>query len=149
MKRIISFLLCFLLIFTLPFSASAKDAAPAASQQVIDLGNGLIAIDEIQEAGNARAAMGKTVTRTRTIKDGDTVVAIITIQATFRYDGTTVSVVSKGINQADTFAGWNYEQISFTSSGGTVTLEAKLTKWLIFNTPFTMTLSCDKDGNIY
>ena len=149
MKRIISFLLCFLLIFALPFSASAAEPVSAASQQVINLGNGLIAIDEIQEVSSIRAALGKTVTRTRTIKDGDTVVAIITIQATFRYDGTTVSVISKGINQADTFEGWKYEQISFTSSGGTVTLEAKLTKWLIFNSPFTMTLSCDKDGNIY
>lgn len=40
------------------------------------------------------------------------------------------------------------KQTSFTSSGGTVTLEGKLTKLLILNDPFTMTLTCDKNGNI-
>ena len=56
--------------------------------------------------------------------------------------------MSKRVNQADTYEGWSYKQNSFTSSGGTITLDAKLTKLLVMNIPFTITLSCDKDGNI-
>ena len=80
--------------------------------------------------------------------DGDTVIGIVTIQATFRYDGSTVSVVSKSVTQVETYEGWNYVQSSFTSSGGSVVLSAKLTKWIVLNTSFTMTLSCDKNGKI-
>lgn len=57
-------------------------------------------------------------------------------------------MVSKSVTQSDTYDGWSYVQNSLTSSGGTVTLNAKLTKWIILNTSFTMTLSCDEDGNI-
>ena len=59
-----------------------------------------------------------------------------------------VSAVSKAVTQTDTYGGWKYKQQSFTSSGGTFTLEAKLTKLLIYNNPLTMRLSCDTDGNI-
>lgn len=111
------------------------------------LSNGFAVIDEIIDLTLARAT-DKTVARTKTIKDGDTIVAIITIQATFRHDGSSASVISKSVTQSDTYDGWSYVQNSFTSSGGTVTLDAKITKWIIFNTSFTMTLSCDKNGNI-
>ena len=57
-------------------------------------------------------------------------------------------IMAKRVNQADTYEGWSYKQNSFTSSGGTITLDAKLTKLLVMNIPFTITLSCDKDGNI-
>lgn len=62
--------------------------------------------------------------------------------------GTSVSVVSKTVTNTDTYNGYGYVQNSFTSSGGSVTLNARLTKWIVLNTPFTMTLSCDKNGNI-
>ena len=76
------------------------------------------------------------------------VIGVIAMKGTFRYDGSTVSVASKSVTQTDTYEGWSYKQNSFTSSGGTVTLDAKLTKLIFLNIPFTMMLSCDKDGNI-
>ena len=105
-------------------------------------------VDEIAEYANARAT-GKTYDRTRSFYDGDTLIAVIAFQASFRYNGSTVSVVSKTVTQTDTYSGWSYSQESFTSSGGTVTLEGKLKYLLLFSTtPVSMSLTCDKNGNI-
>lgn len=147
MKKIFSFALCVVLLIVLSSPVFAAELNNVISYCEITLDNGITVIDEITDCSQARAT-DHTYQRTRTFKDGDTVIAIVAIQATFRYDGTTVSVVSKSVVQSDTYNGWNYKQTSFTSSGGTVTLNAKLTKLLVFNNPFTMTLSCDKDGNI-
>lgn len=120
-------------------SAIAEETAPSSEITSVDR--------LIIENSNARTNE-KTATREKTFYDGDTVIAVIAFRATFRYDGSSVSVVSKTVTQTDTYEGWSYKQTSFTSSGGTVTLEGKLTKWLIFNSPFTMGMTCDKDGNI-
>lgn len=147
MKRLLSLLLCPVIVLMLitPAHATAQNSVIHTQETVFD--NGLTVIDQVIDITTSRAS-DKSYARTKTIKDGDTVVAIITIAATFRYDGTTVSVVSKAVTQSDTYDGWEYVQNSFTSSGGTVTLDAKISKWFIFNAPFTMTLSCDKNGNI-
>ena len=147
MKRYLSIMLCVIVLFSLSsatFAAERKNVI-YYSETVLDCG--ITVVDEIIDCSPARAT-DKTFTRTNTFKDGDTVIAIVAVRATFRYDGTTVSVVSKSVVQSDTYNGWNYKQTSFTSSGGTVTLNAKLTKLLVFNNPFTITLSCDKNGNI-
>ena len=147
MKRTVSLLLCaILLIFVLPY-ANATEAAEVIYYDEYTLENGLTVVDIISVLSHARAS-GKTASRQQSIYDGDTLVAYIRFESTFRYDGNTVSVVSKTVTNTDTYDGWDYVQNSFTSSGGTVTLNAKITKWFIFNTPFTMTLSCDKNGII-
>jgi len=146
MKRVFALVICFaVLLSAIPAQASEEVCATFVTETVLD--NGFIVISELYLSQNARATE-KTATNKRTIKDGDTVIAIIAMTATFRYDGTNVAVVSKSVTQSDTYDGWSYVQNSFTSAGGTVTLSAKLTKWIILNTSFTMTLSCDKDGNI-
>lgn len=151
MKKCIALFLCLCLVVLIPTPANAcaqSNEGNVIYYQETDLGNGLTVIDEVTELPQARTTYGKTANRTATFKDGDTVIAVIVFQATFHYDGTTVSVASKSVIQTDTYDGWSYKQTSFTSSGGTVTLNARLTKLLIFNNAFTMTLSCDKNGNI-
>lgn len=147
MRRILAACLALLLAatFAAPVLADGEDNVVYAQETVLE--NGLTVVDQVIDITAARAS-DKTYARTRMFKDGETVVAVITMTATFRYNGTTVSVVNKSVTQTDTYDGWEYVQNSFTSSGGTVTLNAKLTKWFIFNTSFTMTLTCDKDGNI-
>lgn len=75
-------------------------------------------------------------------------IAVIAFTATYRFDGTSVSVVEKTVTQTDTYGGWGYKQTLFSSSGGTVTLEGKLSKWLVFNNSISMSMTCDKNGNI-
>lgn len=150
MKRILALCFCFVYFFmlTTPVSASATaENGQVVSYQVIEVGNGITCVDEVIEYSNARST-DKTTERKRTFTQDGVVLAVIAFRATFRYDGSTVQVISKTVTQTETFDGWSYKQNSFTASGGTVTLDAKLTKLLIFNQPFTMILSCDKDGNI-
>ena len=147
MKKLSILLFTVLLLTSLISPAFAAEESQIIYLEENSLENGLTVITEITENSVYRST-DKAYTNTKTIKDGETVVAVIAITATFRYDGYTVSVVAKGVTRSDTYNGWNYVQNSFTSSGGTVTLDAKITKWLIFNTPFTMTLSCDKNGKI-
>lgn len=86
-----------------------------------------------------------TKTRTFTYK-GDTI-AEISLMATFRYNGSSVSVVSKSVSNCTTYDGWSYQQSSLSSSGGTATLTGKLKKGLLsVNVDFS--IGCDASGNI-
>jgi hypothetical protein len=134
-----------LLTATLPTYAAEQTEIIYCEETVLE--NGLVIRDEIIVTTNARAT-DKTATRRQTFKQGDTVIAIIAFQATFRYTGSTVSVVSKSVTQTDTYEGYSYKQVSFASSGGTVTLDGKLTKLLLIQQSFTMSLTCDKNGNL-
>lgn len=147
MKRLLTICICAVLFVCMVFPSSAAEQPQKEYGEEMVLENGLTVVDEITVYSQVRST-DERIERRRTIKDGDTVIAIVAFEAVFRYDGSTVSVVSKTVTQTDTYAGWSYKQKSFTSSGGTVTLDAKLTKLLIFNNSFTMTLSCDKNGNI-
>lgn len=146
MRRLAAICLCLVFLLALSIPVAANEITPVYSS-VESLEDGIVVIDEVFEASNTRST-DKTYTRRRTFTREGTTIAVIAITATFRYDGTTVSVVSKSVSQADTYDGWSYQQNSFTSSGGTVTLSGKLAKLLILNSSFTMDLSCDKDGNI-
>ena len=147
MKRIITIIMCLSFLFVSMPSASAAENREVVFEEEHTLENGLRVVDTVTVSSNNRSST-VTANRERDFYDGDTLVAYICFEATFRYDGSTVSVASKTVTNTDTYDGWEYVQNSFTSSGGTVTLNAKLTKWFILNTSFTMTLSCDKDGNI-
>lgn len=152
MRNVLSISLCVVLIFSFftPVFASQADASSAIvlSRSVNQLEGGLTVIDVVMDYSNARSA-DRTVERKQSFYSGDTLIATIEIQATFRYDGSTVSVVSKTVTQADTYSGWSFSQDSFTSSGGTVTLEGKLKYLLLFrSTPVSISLTCDKNGNI-
>lgn len=150
MKKTIALFLCVVLLIaaSTPVSAAECNSITELNESyTIVLDDGTVITNEVIISSQSRSST-KTATRRATVTRDDVLVAVIAFQATFRYDGTTVSVVSKSVTQTDTYDGWEYVQNSFTSSGGTVTLNAKLTKWFIFNTPFSMTLSCDKDGNI-
>lgn len=147
MKRILPLSICILLLVsTIPYTHAAEQADVIFSNEYTSE-NGLVVIDTVTVFSQSRTN-GKTAYSEKSIYDGQTLVAYIRLAATFHYDGSSVSVVSKSVTQSDTYDGWSYVQNSLTSSGGTVTLNAKLTKWIILNTSFTMTLSCDKDGNI-
>lgn len=147
MKRLLSLTLCLVLLTSIFCPAYATEQTEVIHSEVILLEDDVAVLDEIIVISSPRAT-DKTATRRKTIKKGDTVIGIIAFQATFRYDGSNVSVISKSVTQTDTYDGYSYSQTSFTSSGGTVTLEGKLSKLLVYNHSFTMSLTCDKNGNL-
>lgn len=148
MKRVVSLILCVFSLLTLaiPAFAAERSQGNVLYRDEIVLEDGITVIREITEVRAARST-DKPYTYGVTVKKGDTVVANVAISAVFRYDGKTVSVVSKAVARQDTYDGWKYTQTSFTSSGGTVTLNAKVSKFLA-SVPITMNLTCDKNGNI-
>lgn len=146
MKRIFS-ILCFIMFISLAVSAQAAETKTVISRSETTTADGFSVVDELIAFPQTRSST-KSYGRSKTFKNGATTIAVIAIQGTFRYDGNTVSVVSKSVTQTDTYDGWSYSQTSFTSSGGTISLSGKLAKPLYSSIPFTMTLSCDKDGNI-
>lgn len=152
MKKIFSIFLCMVTLFTMivPVCATSdnSNSGNTISYYEEQLDNGWIVVDEIVEYSHARSTE-KTYERKKSFYDGDTLIAVIAFQATYRYTGTSVSVVSKTVTQTDTYSGWSFKQNSFTSSGGTVALEGTLKYLLIFNSSdFSMSMTCDKNGNI-
>lgn len=147
MKKVCCLLICAILICGFAFPAAAQEQQTDSTRNVIVLDNGITLTEELVVFDNARAST-KTGQRTTTVTKSGTTIAVITIQATFSYDGSTVSVTSKSVTQKTTYDGWSYSQQSFTSSGGTVTLNAKLTKLLVISQAVTVKLTCDKNGNI-
>lgn len=147
MKRILSIIICIILFASMSIPTYAAEQTEVIYCEETILDDGTVMKDEIIVTTNARST-DKTATRRATITKDDVTIAVIAFKATFRYDGSTVSVVSKSVTQTDTYDGWSYQQTSFTSSGGTVTLRAKLIKLLIVDQPFTFSLTCDKNGNL-
>lgn len=147
MKRIITLCLLTIVIISCSVPAFASEQELIVWHQESTLENGITIIDEVINNSLTRSST-RDYTRRRTISDDGVTIAVISVRGVFSYNGTTVSVVSKSVTQTDTYEGWSYKQNSFTSSGGTIALDAKLTKLLVMNIPFTITLSCDKNGNI-
>ena len=147
MKKVFCLIICAILLCGFAFPAAAAEQQTDPVRKITVLDNGITLTEELMFFDQTRASTKtgqKTVTATRSGKT----IAVITIQATFSYDGSSVSVVSKSVTQKTTYDGWSYSQQSFTSSGGTVTLNAKLTKLLVLTQPVTVKLTCDKNGNI-
>lgn len=146
MKRLIIVCCVLAIMISLAVPVVASTQGTLLSKDVTVLADGTTITDELFEISVARTST-REYTRKKTItKDGATI-GIIAIKGKFSYDGSKVSVVSKSVTQTDTYDGWKYKQNSFTSSGGTITLDAKLTK-LLRNIPFTISMTCDKNGNV-
>ena len=156
-KRSIVFLVLCAVMFaalTQPVFAETSDTTVPSDEllfrRVETMQNGWTVITETRLLSQSIAATRstKTTSTTTTVTHNGATIGIFTIQATFQYNGSTVSVISKSVTRADTYDGWSYTQTSFTSSGGTVTLNGKLTKLVVFTHNFSMSLTCDKNGNV-
>ena len=150
MRKLTVLILAIILLLNLNLGAFAAsdEAGTVIYFQETNTEDGIVIIDKILLSPQFARSNTETATRTKSFYREGALIAEIKFAATFRYDGSSVSVISKAVTQTDTYSGWNYIQQSFTSSGGTVTLEGKLRKLLVLNVPFTMGLTCDVNGNI-
>lgn len=145
MKRLVLLVLCVTLLLVSVPVASAEQKTVYRTETVTQ--DGITIIDEISFNGNSRATE-QPATRTRTYRDEDqNLMAIIAMQVVFRYDGSTVRVVSKSMTRTETYNGWNYEHNSYVTVGGKVTTKFYLSKTL-YSQLFSFSITCDKDGNI-
>ncbi len=145
MKQTVAIVLCIIMILSL----SVVPASARTSDYRIFVLDDFTVVETtyISDISSYAAKETKEVERSWELTSGSDAIADITIRATFEFDGSVVKVVSKQIVQCTTYNGWSFSQTGFTSSGGTVTLNGKLTKLLKSNT-ISLSLSCDKDGNI-
>lgn len=152
MKRVYSIIFACAVIFSLVIPTfalnSPTDTQVVLSTQETVTEDGLTITDELTILPQTRSTTSISATLTRKFSRAGVSIATIAITGKFKYTGTSVSVTSKSVSQADTYNGWSYTRNSFTSSGGTITLTGKLTKLLTPSASFTMKLSCDKDGNV-
>lgn len=147
MKKIVAFVFCLFLVLNLSIPCLATRGEEIIYSAQTELENGIICLDMITVSSSLLRSQDKTATRSQTFLRDGTTIAEISITGTFRYDGSTISVVSKSISKCQTYDGWKFTQSSFTSSGGTITLTGTLSK-LLLKTNVNISLSCDKDGNI-
>lgn len=136
-----------IILFAVLLLTSQLPRASAAAN-ILRLENGLTIIETIEvDSQNRASTTEKTVRKNFEITDGSTVIADFTIRGTFSFNGSEVKVISKEIVQYNTYDSWKFSQTSFTSSGGTITLSGKLTK-VLSSKSISLSLSCDKDGNV-
>lgn len=144
MKRGISFFLGLALAIGCAFSVFAAPAEKGPER--IDLGNGYsVVITTGTTAGSARAQTSNYCQGTYYC--GSTKIGTVTLHATFNYDGSTVSVQSAYATYV-LATGWAYKNQTITKSGGTAHLTVNLVKSGYATVPVSLSLTCDKDGNV-
>lgn len=150
MKKVLLIMMCLILTFSLvvPCAASEPNEIYVVYDDVKTFENGVTMVRQTILNDSQNRSTTRAYTDTYTYYYSGEIIAEIWIDATFRYDGNTVSVVSKSISKCETYDGWSFKQSSFSSSGGTVTLTGKLTKLLVLKASVNISLTCDKNGNI-
>lgn len=150
MKKLVSVILSLLVCLTVCSPAFALEDSVLGTSSIIysepDLGDGFTAEDTLIVYENARSN-SKPASKTSKIEFDGSTVAVITLHGTFIYDGSSVQVSSKSVTKT-LYDGWSYTQNSLTSSGGTITLKGTVSK-LLQKYSFMLTLTCDKNGNIF
>lgn len=150
MKRIISIVLCFGMLFGLCFSAGAYQEETASELNgtiiFVDEASGITIIEELIVNENTRAST-KTATKKQTVQKSGETVAVIALTAVFSYTGTSVSVVDVDVTET-TYDGWSFTRTALAYNGGTATLTGKVSKLFHISTAIDITITCDVNGNI-
>ncbi len=150
-KRILSSLLaCLLLVCAIPLQPIA--AAPAASEETIYFDDGSY-LTTVITGGTSRASGSFTKTKIFTYyKSNDTAVWDIALTASFIYTG--ISATCTSCSSKVTIYDSNWYEISKSTSrdGGSaicnVEMGRKILGITVEKVPYTVTLTCDKDGNV-
>lgn len=154
MKRILLLALCLLLvsnIFTLPTAATVLDESSQDQiiicQTVEDLGNGSFFIETIYVPSIQLYSNTKTGTKmAQFIYSGNPIFAI-SVTGTFTYDGSTSDATSS-LCKIVTYVE-DAEIVSYDAyTSGTSAVATGSVKYKRITIPKTVTLTCDKDGNL-
>lgn len=155
MKRFLAVLCCLTLILAMALPAAAADPAEGnvLYEHREDLGDGIVLVERVVELpGLSRASGSRTASKTRSYYSFNTLIAEITITATFSYTGSKVTVTSKSVDSTATYNGWAFHQSSILTTGGgstgSVTLKGSLKKGSLTPITVELVLSCDANGNI-
>lgn len=151
MKRVLSIVLALaLLICAVPVHANAAEVSDG-SPVVTTYDDGSYTVTEIID-GNARATTGTKCKQTTKYNSDDEVEWIFRLYAVFSYDGTTSSCTmayTTLVIQSDIWYEISRESsYSGATAYGSATLGKTLLGITISKPTYSLTLSCDKDGNL-
>lgn len=150
MKKLITILTTFSLIFNLPIIANASNSCITNTNQssknteIIDLGDEITVEYEITESIPMARASTKTAVKTATFKENGKVIATIKLTATFSYTGSSATCTSASSSYSMT-SSWSYQNRTTTRSGNTATTSAKLINGRVYANA-SVTLTCSKTG---
>lgn len=106
---------------------------------------------EVKTVITVHESLARSSTRSadisRTFTADGTTIAVVTLSATFGYNGSSAWVISSSGSHT-TYNGWSYGNESITSSGGTAYLTATLYHLLHRNIAVSISLTCSPTGQI-
>ena len=139
---VIVLLLCSMVI------PSAAVKSSYQKTETIETEFGLI---EIDTALTVHESLSRSNTKkadyAQTFRYSGKIIAEVTLSTTFGYDGKTAWVISSSGSHT-TYDGWGYSGQKITTSGGTATLTATLSKLTVGKVPVNIPLTCSPSGQI-
>lgn len=147
MKKYISLFLALMMwVMVMPVGASYEEIY--RETEVIHTEDGDIEIETVLTIYDTPfRASSRTASKSQNIKYDGSTIAKVTLTATFRYDGSSVSVTDTDSSHT-TYDGWSYKNEDILTYGGTAKLSAKLTKLNYSDIPFNIAMICTADGTI-
>lgn len=142
MKRIFICLISVLLCLSLAVPVYASDGPAPEIDGLFTEHDEITVFDSLTRSG----VYTQTASKTKTVEYQGVVVATITLNGEFVYNGSQVAVVSKSVT-TDLASGWSFTENSLTSSGGRISLRGVLSSSQA-QANINMSLSCDANGNI-
>lgn len=147
MKKYFSLFLA-LLMFVMAVPTGAVSEEVYRETEVIQTADGNIEVETILTIHDSPfRASSRTASKTQNIKADGTTIAIVTLTAIFRYDGSNVSVTDADSSYT-TYDGWSYRNEDILTYGGTAKLSAKLTKTSYANVAVNIAMTCTANGTI-
>lgn len=153
MKHIVSILLCILLVcssFTFPVSAVEDNSANEQimiSQTIEYIGNDCYYIETIYVPSVQPYGYTKTGTKTAAYVVAGTTIYSVSVTGTFYFDGSTSSATSASGSIATYVESAKIKSCDAHTSGNSAVATGSVTYYGI-TLQKTVTLSCDKDGNL-
>ena len=133
-KNITLMAVLFCLIFTMALPVGAASQVVCETTTVTTV-YGDIEVEETLVIYTNLRSNTKSVDKTSTYRQGGSVIAEVTLNATFGYDGKTYGV-------------WSYNNERITKSGGTARLSAALNAPLSQGVSVNISLTCSPSGSI-
>lgn len=149
MKKVLSILFAALFLLMLIPSAPAK---AETTTDVVYFEDGSYVVTVLQEY-STRSSNQKTASKSSTLHDPNGgSVATLTVRGTFRYDGTTATCTASTYTHQIHNSSWSLSSGSASKSGNTATAKGTFARKVLGITvdskTLTVSLSCDKNGNL-
>ena len=138
--------LLFCLIFTMavPVGAASEAVCETSTVTYVD---GEFEIEETLTVYSGARSNSRRATKSQSVKIDGVVVADVTLNVTFGYDGSSAWVISASGSHT-TYSGWSYSGERISKSGSAATLTATVSKAGYRNTSVNISLTCSPSGSI-